>query len=55
MSFHTLFVWMVMYPVTFIGFFGVILFQCVRFLFHSPVDVWCMIDEEVKKQQAENR
>ena len=53
MSLHTLLVWMVMYPVTFIGFFGTILFSCIRFLFHSPVDIWCMIDEEIKKQQAE--
>jgi len=51
---QTFLLWMVMYPIAFIGFFGRTIFQCVCFLFHSPVDIWYMIDQEVKKQQTEN-
>ncbi len=47
---QTLLLWMIMYPITFVGFFCHVAFQCVRFLFNSPVDIWYMIDEEVKKQ-----
>lgn len=52
---HKLIFWSILYPIAFIGFFSYILVQCLMFLFHSPVDVWCMIGEEVKKQRAEDR
>lgn len=48
-----LIVWSVLYPLAFIGFFSLILYQCLMFLFHSPVDIWYMIGEQIEKQQAE--
>lgn len=44
-------IWGILYPITFLGFVCVTLWQVFWFLFNSPVDVWNMVGETLKENE----
>lgn len=46
-------VWLVAYPIMFVGFMGVTALEIVTFLFNSPVDVWNIISTSFEQPVEE--
>ena len=46
-------IWSLVYPFTLISFLAITLFDVICFLFHSPVDIWMLIDKALKQQEVE--
>jgi hypothetical protein len=46
--------WIVLFPITVIGFFIMTLVECVSFIFNSPVDVWDLISKSVDEATSES-
>lgn len=46
-------IWLLLYPLTVIGFFLISAFECAWFLFNSPVDVWGVINRSIKEVYGE--
>lgn len=46
-------VWCILYPITLLGYVCVTIWQIFWFLFNSPVDIWTMIGNTIREEEAE--
>lgn len=46
--------WIILFPITVVGFFIMTLIECLSFLFNSPVDVWELISKSIDEATSES-
>ena len=47
-------IWITVYPIFVFSYFCSTLFECIAFLFNSPVDIWNIISKNVDEATVEN-